>query len=337
MKPCSPRLTLHLAAVLAVGCLSSWAQQTTVNSKPADVSPEKANSFMDNRSPRLNNDHNAPRSLFEANSPNLVLPPPVYFQNQDPVAREAANRRKNWTLLTPEEIMGVKTPEQILGLDKDKYQAKLTLEQEFLQRQRKPAGTNGLNNPAYSRNNNNPFSRYHDEQNPFSQNKNEADYRMNETRAASPSRYLDSLNRNAAPGSSGFQRDEESPWASGFARPSVPKPSPEELAKRNANMERFRALMEPAPQPAQAANPGRYSASPATAEVDPYLQPQPKVNPVGHSIQALEDTSARPTGITPLPPVTGSVQTPVQTRPAWQAQPPPWLSDKPQHDLNRRF
>jgi hypothetical protein len=95
-------------------------------------------------------------------------------------------------------------------------------------------------------------------------------------------------------------------------------------------MERFRALMEPSPVPEKSATPvNNFSAAPTPVR-DPFLERQPAFNPAGRQAVAVEDNVSRPTGIQPLPTLTSKpVQAPAK-RPSWQAQLPPWLSDKPQ-------
>jgi hypothetical protein len=275
---------------------------------------------MDNRSSRINNDHNAPRSLFNNVTPEAPLSPPrQYVPYQDLSVQEALNKRKNWTLLTPEEILGLPTPEQIMGVPADKTKPKLSLEEKFLLRQQSGA-TNGRVASLFSKEDNNPLSQRRADKNPsfYSSETSPADRLSPDS-----DHYFNQLKKMTAQDGFSVQalKKEESPWASGFANPTALKRTPEQLAA----MERFRAMLEPAaPQPAMTAS--RMSV----AEPDPYLQPQPKVNPIGRSVDSLENNSARPTGITPLPTITGSVQKTPAKRPEWQAQPPPWTSGKPQ-------
>lgn len=311
---------LFLAGLLAGGVIPCAAQQTIVVSKPADLSAERANNFMDNRSSRINNDHNAPRSLFNNLTPEAPMtPPPQYIPRQDPSVQEALNKRKNWTLLTPEEILGIPTPEQIMGVPADKTKPKLTLEEKFLLRQQSSA-TNGRVASLFSREDNNPFSRNRaDRTSPFYTSDKSPTDRL----SPDSDRYFDQLKKMAARDDFSAQalKKEESPWATSFANPTAPKRTPEQLAA----MERFRAMLEPtSPQPAMTASRS------AVAAPDPYLQPQPKVNPIGRSVNSLENNSARPTGINPLPTVIGSAPKTPAKRPDWQAQPPPWTSGKPQ-------
>jgi hypothetical protein len=60
------------------------------------------------------------------------------------------------------------------------------------------------------------------------------------------------------------------------------------------------------------------------------MQPRPLVNPLGHSFTPLQSSIGRPTGITPLPGITGPYKIPAPAKSSTQAQLPPWLSDSPQ-------
>jgi hypothetical protein len=52
----------------------------------------------------------------------------------------------------------------------------------------------------------------------------------------------------------------------------------------------------------------------------------------------LEDKISRPKGLQPLPGIATKPVEPATKRPTWQAQLPPWLSDKPQQrDLKRGY
>jgi len=325
-----PATVLTLATLLAAGTLPAPAQQTIVISKPADISPDKANNFMDSPSRRANNSHNAPRSLFNNNvSPDLPAPRTVNYQPHDPAVQEALNKRKNWTLLTPEEILGIQTPEQVLGISADKNKTKLTLEEKFLQRQIKTGPTNGIGraDSPFSKDDNNPFtqnSRNREDRDVFSR---DSARQLDERGDSSLTRLLDHLNKNktAQDPYSISARRENSPWASDFANPTTPPRSSDQLS----SMERFRAMLEPPPSAQPAGSTARFPTTPIT-KPDSYLQPQPKINPNGRTVTSLEDNSSRPTGITPLPGVTGSTPITAPKRPEWQAQLPPWLVNKPQ-------
>jgi hypothetical protein len=253
------------------------------------------------------------------------MPPPVYFQNLSPSALDAWNKRKNWTLLTPEQIMGKQTPEEIMGLANPNGQGKLSLEEQFLLREsqaRTASATNAM--PALNRN---PalFAADQDRQNPLT--RQQGNFSSTDRADEQNGAKAGFLTRLLGPGPSVGEPKPNSAWASVFAQPTQPKPSPGQLD----SMERFRALMVPTSPPDRPGASAGYSPAPYH---DPYLQPQPTYNPAGRSASALQDNFSRPTGIKPLPSATTQ---PVQStvRPAWQANLPPWLSDKPQpHDTH---
>jgi hypothetical protein len=95
-------------------------------------------------------------------------------------------------------------------------------------------------------------------------------------------------------------------------------------------MESFRAMLEPPATPDKPAAPqNNFSTAPARTP-DPYLQAQPAFNPAGRSVAPVESHITRPVGIQPLPSVATKPTPAPAKRPTWQAQLPPWYSDKPQ-------
>jgi hypothetical protein len=318
-------LTLALAAM----AFSAAAQQTIIFSKPADLSADKANSFLPNTE-HHSGDYNAPHSLFNDYTPDLPLPRPLLLDNNDASVKDALDKRKNWTLLTPEQILGIQTPEQVLGVPDRTGEKKLSLEEQFLLREsRESAGvaTNGLGDNAAWRvlTEENPFTEINkdDENNPF---------RVAPQKMQPGVKYFKQLLGEQNPGT-GPDEKPNSPWNSVFALPSQPKQTPDQLA----DMERFRALMEPSSPPEQTPVPTRFSVPEAPA-ADPFLQPVPVVNPAGQDISPLENAFSRPAGIKPLPGISTLPPTPVVIRPSWQAQLPPWMTAGPQaHNPNGGF
>ena len=125
------------------------------------------------------------------------------------------------------------------------------------------------------------------------------------------------------PGGPGLKAD--SAWSSAFDYPEpVPKKTPEQLA----DMERFRAIMD-GPTPDKPAAGGLFGP-PAPAPVDPNMQALPtSFNPVGQSVAPLQRNIGLPTGLTPLPGVTGPLPTPKKPTPL--VQPPPWMQSSLQN------
>lgn len=318
-------MTGGLIALLAV---SAPAQETIVFSKPADVSADRANSFIGPSSRSANaGNYNAPKKAFTVPEPDLPLPPSVYYRSQDPAVMEALNKRNNWRLLTPEQIMGVQTVEEIMGLADRNASRKLSLEEQFILRQSqgyRGAATNARSS-LLTRQDNNPFEQNREDQLPFGQ-KNTL--------------QVDDLTPKNSPWATGQTRPKpdgslpgemgDAPantiWKSAFAQPVQPVQfgqSQEEIAR----MERFRALMDP-PAPV---TPVKTHANLVPIAAPAFFEAsQPAVNPAGRSAVAVLANIAKPTGIKPLPAATGSALTPQTQKPEWQAQPPPWMTDKPQ-------
>jgi hypothetical protein len=134
-------LALAAGATLA---LPAAGQQTIQFTKPADQdAASQATAFMPTTSRRNSaSAYNAPTSLFGNNTPTAsfdILPgAPDPGPAANPVSaaqwRKFLDGKKNWTLMTPEEILGVPTPEKILGLTDPKEDDKLSLTERFLQR-----------------------------------------------------------------------------------------------------------------------------------------------------------------------------------------------------------
>jgi hypothetical protein len=320
-----------LLMMLAFGAatISLRAQQTIIFSKPAGTATDKANSFMD-AGQRSGNakDFSAPHNLFNDYTPdNLGAPAPVIVNNQDPSVKEALDKRKNWTLLTPEQILGVQTPEQILGMIKPAGEKKSSLEEQYLMRESRmteSSATNGRMGAAFWREQaNNPFEQKQqkDEFGNFSQHGDKL--------PPGNAKYFNQF-LNAAESPTLPNDKPDSVWASAFAQPNQPKPDLEQIAA----MERFRAMMEPSPTPEKMPATTPFSANVITVR-NPNLEVLPSFNPAGASIAPLHNDIGRPTGILPLPGVSRPTAIAPTKRPEWQAQLPPWLrSGPPAHNGN---
>jgi hypothetical protein len=318
-----------LVMMMAAMAFSAPAQQTIIFSKPADMSADKANSFMPGSEHR-SGDYNAPHPLFNDFTPDLPMPKPLFSANNDASVKDALNKRKNWTLLTPEQILGIQTPEEVLGLTDKSDEKKLSLEEQFLLRESRSATASATNGRA-----GNLFRRETDAASPFADN-NQIDennpFRQSLQRMEPG---MKSFNPSLNGQDSGTGPDEKSAssWNSVFAQPDQPKPTTEQLA----DMDRFRALMEPSSPPEQTPAPTRFSVATVPAP-DPFLQPAAVVNPAGRAIPSLDNEFSRPTGIKPLPGISTLPPTPVATKPSWQAQLPPWMRSGPQtHNSSQNY
>ena len=190
---------------------------------------------------------------------------------------------------------------------------------------------------------------WRDSSNPFNQNKDDKDDRSLFSRGAFSSpddqsqpdstRYFKQfLKANTGNGLYNNGQKQATAWTSVFAQPAQPKQTPTQLA----DMERFRAMMEPISSSDKssdktAATKTSFSTTPAP-DADSIFQPQPIFNPAGRSVALIQDGITRPVGIKPLSGSAGPEKLASEVKPAWQAQLPPWLSDGPQgHAANRNF
>ena len=328
-RPPNLKLCLSVAFMAVAAGFDAGAQQSIIFSKPANDVAEKANSFMPPASqhPGEAGAYNAPSSIFGKPSAGSydILPgsPRPAVSAEDALRwRKALDAKKYWTLLTPEEILGVPTPEKLLGLPDPKINEKLTAEERFMLRQNHEESsnrlTNGLPNAALMRNDSpdNPFRRQMDNDRPASQ-------KMDKPKPGS-TEYFNQLLKTAAGPMFGTEPKADAAWNNPFTQPLA---APKLDAGQVAAMERFRTLMEPTTLPDKPATLAHPAAVPAP---DPNLQPVPLFNPAGHSFTPLQSGISKPTGINPLPSITSPYSPQKNTGPAGLVKLPPWLSDSPQ-------
>ncbi len=326
---------LALGAVLATACSAS-AQQTIQFSKPTENAEEKANSFMMEPSSKLQgraSQYNAPKPLFDLTPEDPVLPPPQLPPALSKSLKDDLNKRKYWTLMTPEEIIGRTTPEKILGLPDPTGDDERTPEERFL-RNRHQAAAFSATNAAHRLD----AARWRNEASPFAlrdAREGGDEFSKPDARTELGSRkYFDRL--VTAPGDSPFggSQNADSAWSSAFAQPApLPKPNLEQIAAR----ERFRAMMEPSAPPEKPTTPTRFAPA-LTPASNPDLPAAPLFNPLGRSYAPLQSGISRPAGITPLPTLTGPNLPPTTPKKSL-VDLPPWLSDGPQPfgSQTRRF
>jgi hypothetical protein len=312
--------------------LPALAQQSIQFSQPAKQDPAaNANAVLPPSSHSSAGAFNAPGSLFGGNAgPDFDLlpggPAPV-TQNASPQWQRFLDDKRNWTLLTPEEVLGLPTPEKILGIT-DPDEDQLSAQDRYLRRQERRSETTVTNNVLRQTDSllwhpDDPSAKLFQEP--------DAEGRMPETsRNSLTGRTPPGSTRSLSPifnplpkSPTEMNPDIESTWVSPFNVPDqVPKPSPEQLA----GMDRFRALME-APAADKPSLLAGFSAQPLTAP-DPNMQ-LPAFNPAGGTIKQLQSDIAAPTGLLPLTPVTG--QLPPPPKKAAMVQSPPWMSSSPQN------
>ncbi len=282
--------------------------------------------------PNLANDLRAPVSLFDLQNPSQPLPAPprAPFLSRAEALRlqDIRDRRENWALMTPEEILGVdasrstlRTPEQ----ETADNQNSLTVVERFMERQRQTQP--GVTNEFYR---GNSSSGWWGARNPggLTNGTPSKSARFGLPAAAQIlDRFFNDSSVNDPLTGQGANRSAS--WFNSLGLPpQPPAPTPEQLAER----ERFRQLLDP----------GLYSDTPAkSAPGDKFLsslQPladatpdqTPAVNPVGASFAPLSSGIGRPAGLAPLPGIVTTNWQSSAAPPSWAPQPPPWLSQTPQ-------
>lgn len=342
-RRCS-RLNFPLcAALLLAGAWTAGAQESIIFSKPTDNNlTERANSFMEQVPHKLTDSYSAPAPLFGRKPkadfdvlPGMPKPVPL-SPEQIKQMQKNLDQQRNWTLMTPAEILNVPTVEKILGVpDGNENLTVLELYHKRQDRQRSAASSNALLRAE---------TYWNAEGNPFGGSR--ADQKKNAAGLNPQNQFGQPLNRagNTALETEQQLRREESPWgASAFDMPPpAPKPDKEQLAA----MERFRAMMLPPQLEKPVVAAAGFTPTPKS-KADPNMQAMPAFNPAGNSFQPIHDNASRPIGIAPLPTVTGfRPQMGKVPKPKPLVEPPPWVKDEnkpakpsaaPETFLQRKF
>lgn len=302
---------------LVLSASAQDAGQAIVFSAPQSDDTQAATPSLAPRSPdlpTLPGTLMAPMSTFSSGSGLSAsqLPPPAYSSEQQRQKQLQAERR-NWTLMTPEEILGVTTAEKLLQpTERDAFgrEKKTTQIERYIDRE--TSARSGLTNGWRSDRANSPwnFSRDDDDAGLPShrldgtadpmQNLNQFLQRQQNNNAGKPNGTLDDNALNV------FTKQKEA----------------KEKLEQQATMQRFRQMLQPSSD-ALANNKFFPVAKPV---VDPNLtQPDFMPNPAGASFTPLSSTIGRPTGLTPLPGVVTPSSQPAPI-PSWKPRPPPWVS-----------
>jgi len=323
-------LTPIFAAVL-LATHSVCADDSIIFSKPADLPTEKANSFMDQAPRKLQDSYTAPSPLFGNGQVEFdrlpgPQPTPQLTGEQFKQWQKMLDQRKNWTLLTPEELLGLPTPEKIFGLPESESEQRLTVEERYIRRQdrlRATSATNAMRQAGgLMTEDENLFQRRADGQQSFGQDLRPGQSGRNnyfgQPASALAGQGNNSAVNSAAKGGGNF-------WKSGF------NPQPQVVDRREmeqaAALAQIRALMEPpAPAKPSVAADIYHSVTPVR---DPNMQVLPTYNQNGNTFRPVANSVGRPIGIMPLPDITGtrpSTSVPEKRKPLVEL--PPWLEDK---------
>jgi hypothetical protein len=264
-------------------------------------------------------------NLSSGEAPPLVTVPSAVSISEGQQLQNLLNPKKDWTLMTPEEIMGVTSPEKIFQVP-DRDAMGLRKNPNALERV-----TEGQNGSQFAATNgfspDNPDSAWR-----FSRNR---DFQPD---AHTPNPVGDNLGSIPTSLSQLFnnaqQRDDNFAGQNAGAnlwKPiggSSPLPTPD--SAQPTEMDQFKQLLGADP-PTPVETPAARSSSGASfsSSSDDNFG-QPAVNPVGASYTPLTSGIGTPTGLTPLPTITGQNSIQPAITPAWTPQAPPWMSQGPQ-------
>lgn len=265
---------------------------------------------------------------FNRWSQTAPLPSVAPFLSPAEAARERdlLDRRRNWALLTPAEILGVVTPEKILGIsERDAFgQPKnLTALERYTERQNQLLGSARTN--ALQIGNATPAWLFSDDRRGGS-NSIYGGWR-------NPESMVNPLFNPAPNNPAPAPQNENRGWSKLFE--STPAPTP--LVRgpnpsRTEDMERFSQLLNPGPpSAASGATPalgGLKTSLPQTLLNAGLAQSQP--GRAGGSFAPLNSGIGKPAELPKLPGAWGLSYTSPPPAAPWAPQPAPWLSPTPQ-------
>ena len=321
---------LPLAAAVLVAVFSAQAQRAGLGpGQPILFSSPESDTVFSNmpplspkppESPDFGNTLQAPSSFSFSGPPDdtpLLPDVPVVSPAETLRMQDLLDRRKNWMLLTPAEILGATTPEKILGIQEHDMAGRpknLTALERYTERQNQTPTVN-TNINAF------PTWNFSDKQ-PDPLNSIPGGL-------GSPDNMANPL-LNPAPDNQTFAgQNENNNWSKMFGSP--PPPTVVTLAQQ-ANMERFRQLLQPGSSSTAAA------ATPSLSGIKISLPQtalssglgQSALTPVGASFTPLNSGIGKPAEMPKLPSIWSLSLTSPPSAAAWAPQPPPWLSPTPQ-------
>jgi hypothetical protein len=335
------KLSLVVGVLLAAGAALAQSGQSIIFTQPPDDSAGagSADALRSAENHNLANQIQAPTPLFnfspEPDEPFMPLPRSPLSPDEQKELQKNLEDKKNWTLLTPEEILGVKKPADLLPPDQpaDDEDVNLTPMERYLKRQdqarQQAAVTNGLFGGG------DDLSRWNPSRKP---DETPDDGRVDNSRidavraaAANASPYLRQLLINAPENNPPMGRDTAEGAARLFGFGPPPTPSPAQVQAQIAEMNRFREMLMPDTPEAKTSPGGKFLFS---------AQPLPEANLQSASpaklsfneVTPLTTVNVKVTDVSPLSSLSGQplAKPATATRPSWAPQPPPWLSQTPQ-------
>jgi hypothetical protein len=255
-----------------------------------------------------------------------VPPPPAISPAQAQDMQRLLKERKNWALLTPEQIFGLPTPEKILDLPERNAAGRPKNESivaQYYERQdqsrNRSNNINGVNGAADS----SPHWGFTGDQQP----------QMNPgvwTPAGGGLNHSALMDQflNGTPDSRAAAQTPKGGWLKSF---NLPAPTPGPAPEQQAAMNQFQQLLQLHSLPGDTAkSPSLGSPIFSPASTTPVPAPS-AVTPVGESYTPLSSGIATPIGVTPLPGLLGPTNAASPAfAPEWKPPPPPWMSSGPQ-------
>jgi hypothetical protein len=294
--------------------LFSSPDSDTVFSNMPSLSPKPPESLD------FGNTLRAPSS-FDFSDPSVDTPLPVgapaVSHAETLRMQDLLDRRKNWMLLTPAEILGATTPEKILGIQEHDTAGRpknLTALERYTERQNQtpPGNTNTNAFPTWNFSDKQPDT-------------------LNSIPGGlgSPDNMAGSLLNPALDNQTFAGQNGNNSWSKLFGSPS---PSPVVTMAQQTDMERFRQLLKPGSSSTAAA------ATPSLSGIKISLPQtalssglgQSALTPVGASFTPLNNGIGKPAEMPKLPSIWSLSVTSPPSAAAWAPQPPPWLSPTPQ-------
>jgi hypothetical protein len=314
------------ALLLAAVTLSMSAQQNQKDAvNNADIEAmRKANAFVPPQSPFGNFSTSKSGPDFEG------LPGGTPPDNTSPQQADAWKKymetKKDWTLMTPAEILDVPTAEKILGMPDPNDDPSLSPAERYLKRldkqeQQEQAATltNSMKpiRPVFQNGDGNPFE--HEQVNIFRQNDGVNATNGPDARNNPNSLWNAGIFQNPTLELEARRMVQANPlWETPFVHaPQELKPDQEE---KDA-MQRFQAILSP-PQPPETPT---LTTPSSTQPVDPNMQVMPSFNPDGNTFAPLQLLGSRPTGLTPLEGPESRRLEPTP-KPSWTPKLPPWMT-----------
>jgi hypothetical protein len=266
-------------------------------------------------------------NLPTGDAPPLAIPSAVSISEGQQL-QNMLNPKKDWALMTPGEIMGVASPEKILQVperDAMGLRKNSSALESFLGRQSESqsGATNGFSQD-------NPASAWHFPNNPDFQSGADTANPVSGTLGNMPQTLSRFFNNTPQRGDNFFNPNADASSGKLFDG-SSPLQAPD--SAQPTEMDRLQKLLGASPAvqsqtpAANFSSGGNFISMPSSAN---YSFGQPVVNPAGASYTPLTSGIGTPTGLTPMPTVTGPSSLQPAIAPAWAPQAPPWMSQGPQ-------